>query len=194
MKMKRLIAAIGLAAAASGSLAAEPEAPEIPVQIVYRVKQQGGGLGHFVDEAVVVSAAGTGAARVWVAERRWRETMLGKVSMRAEWIDSRACPALATALTDLSHLSPADFAPPTARPSIGVTDTPEVTVIGPVSGGSHVDRILRRDLAGPVSRWWWTASKALASCWQAAMPYIPGAYGLRARLASADDEVEAMRP
>lgn len=67
MQIRCLITLMSLGGAVAPAHA-EPQAPSLPVYAVYRITQQGGGLGRFVDEAVIVSAVGAGPARIWVAE------------------------------------------------------------------------------------------------------------------------------
>ncbi len=173
---------------------ASTEAPALKVSQPYRVKQQGGGLGIFVDEAVVFHEVGEGSSRVWVAEHRRRDQRMGVVSFRYEWIDGRSCPALETVIADIGRLPPIKMAGLETQSGAWVSDTSDVTLIGPPAGGYMGDLVLRRDMMGPVSRWWWASTKALEACWQAKRPYIPGAYDLRSKLSTAQDEVEIMRP
>lgn len=119
---------------------------------------------------------------------------MSEVTMRADWIDGRTCPALTTSLRALAATPATTFAGPDAALTIPPTDTPAVTVTAPPAGGQLSGRLLRRDTGGPISKWWRTSSTALEDCWQAKMPYVAGAYDLRAHLSSAVDEVEAMRP
>lgn len=170
------------------------EAPALKVSQPYRVKQQGGGLGIFVDEAVVFHEVGEGPSRVWAAERRRRDQRMGVVSLRYEWIDGRTCPALETVIADIGRLPPIKMAGLDTEPRGAFSDVTEVTLIGPPAGGGMRDLVLRRDEMGPVSRWWRASAKALEACWQAKQPYIPGAYDLGAKLSAAQDEVEIMRP
>ena len=174
--------------------ASENNAPSVRVRQVYRVKQQGGGLGVFVDEAAVFHEVGEGRSRVWIVERRRRDERLGAVTLRYEWIDGRTCAALERLIAALSQLPPSSMAGLETEPQGWVSDVPEVTLVGPPAGGRHGDLLVRRDLMGPVSSWWRGGEKTLEGCWQSKKPYIPGAYDLRPRLATAQDEVEVMRP
>lgn len=169
-------------------------APAVEVRTPYRVKQQGGGLGVLVDEAVVFHEIGAGPSRVWVVEHRRRDQKVGVVTFRYEWIDGRACPALDKVILEIGRIPPIAMAGPDTEPKGWVSDVPEVTLIGPPAGGRMGDLVVRRDLMGPVSRWWRASSQALETCWQAKMPYVAGAYDLRPKLATAADEVEIMRP
>lgn len=166
----------------------------LQVRTQYRVQQQGGGIGVFVDEAAVFHQIGTGASRIWVVEHRRRDQKMGVVTYRYEWIDGRNCPALDKVIAEIGRLPPIAMAGLDTQPKGWVSDTPEVTLIGPPAGGRMGDVVVRRDLQGPVSRWWWSSSKALEPCWQTQQPYVEGAYDLRPRLSSAADEVEIMRP
>jgi hypothetical protein len=173
---------------------ASTEAPSLKVSQPYRVKQQGGGLGIFVDEAVVFHRISEGPGPVWVMERRRRDQNVGVVTFRHDWIDGRTCPALEKAIAEIGRLPPIAMAGLDTEPRGWVSDVPEVTLIGPPAGGRMGDLVLRRDLMGPVSRWWRASSKALETCWRAKQPYIAGAYDLRSKLSTAQDEVEIMRP
>lgn len=166
----------------------------IQVRTPYRVKQQGGGIGVFVDEAAVFHEVRAGSSRTWVVEHRRRDQKMGVVTFRYEWIDGRSCPALHKVIAEIGRLPPIAMAGADTEPKGWVSDTPVVTLIGLPAGGRAGDLVTRRDLMGPVSRWWWSSSEALESCWQAKQPYIEGAYDLRPRLASAADEAEIMRP
>jgi hypothetical protein len=180
-------------AKAAPSQAVSENAPAIPVQVSYRVQQQGGGLGVFVDEAAVFYEVGDPPNRVWVLERRRRDQRMGETAFRADWIDGRACPALEAAIAKLGRLPPIGMAGLDTRSGVMISDTPEVTLMGPAApkdGGF----IMRRDTQGPVSHWWWETSKALEGCSRPKQPYIAGAYDLRSRLGSAEDEVKVMSP
>lgn len=192
-----LVAAVGPASAPRPPVMIPPPAEErvspVPIRTTYRVKQQGGGLGIFVDEAVVFHEVGQGAKRVWLVERRRRDDQLGQVTFRYEWIDGRTCPALEEVVSRIGAIPPASIAGPSAPPRGWVSDTPEVTLMGPTADGLLGDVMLLRDLNGPVSHWWRASQKALATCWKSQQPYVENAY-LRPRLATAQDEVEVMRP
>lgn len=176
--------------------AAAPGTGDAPLRVLmpYRVKQQGGGLGNFVDEAAVFYEVGRGPGRIWIVERRRRDQKMGKVSFRYDWIDGRGCPALEGVIADLARLPPAGMAGLLTEPRGWVSDIPYVTLIGPPAGGQAGDILLRRDLDGPVSRWWRSAEGRLADCWRPDQPYVANAYDLRPHLASARDEVEVMGP
>ena len=153
MRTPFLIVAIAITSLAASAAQAQNEARPAPVSLTYRLKQQGGGLGIFIDEAAVVSAVGAGADRVWVVEGRRRDSRLGKVTLRHAWIDGRACPALRPVLEAVARLPAVGIAHPDAAPGGWVSDTPQVTLIGPTADGGAGDLVLRRDMGGPVSRW-----------------------------------------
>jgi hypothetical protein len=182
------------AAAQPSSSAAEENAPPLPVHIVYRVKQEGGGLGVMVDEAVVFHQVDKSTGPIWVVERRRRDQKLSKITYRYEWIDGRTCPALREVIAAIGKLPPTPFAGAQTQPDGWVSDTPYVTLMGPPRFGRMGDFMLQRDLKGPVSQWWWDSEKKLESCWSAKQPYIPGAYDLRPRLTTVQGEAEIMRP
>lgn len=163
-----MLAVVLLPGPASGQPSPENNAPEILVELVYRVKQQGGGLGTYVDEAAVFNRAGQGAAAVWVVEHRRRDERMGRVFYRYDWIDGRNCPALEGVIAALAKLPPAALAGLDTAPRGWISDRPEVTVMGPPAGGRIGDLLVRRDLAGPVSQWWQDAAKPLETCWQGA--------------------------
>ncbi|WP_184716007.1 hypothetical protein [Caulobacter sp.] len=189
---------------AAASLAAGPASPPlpaaienaeaVPVRTVYRVKQQGGGLGIFIDEAAVFYEIGKAPNTVWVLERRRRDQKMGLVSVRHEWVDGRTCPALAETIGKIARLPPVSMAGLDTTPKTAYSDSSDVTLMGPAAGGASSDFALRRDTMGPTARWWWDAQKALEPCWAPRQPYLNGAYSLRSRLSSAQDEVEVMRP
>jgi hypothetical protein len=170
-----------------------PNAPSIPVRTSYRVQQHGGGLGIFVDEAAVFYEVGDASRRTWVLERRRRDQKMGVVTLRADWIDGRACPALEETVAKIGRLPPIAMAGLDTRSGVVVSDASEVTLMGPAARDDG-DFVLRRDTMGPVSGWWREASKSLESCWQPEQPYIAGAYDIRPRLGSAQDELDVMRP
>ena len=147
-----------------------------------------------MDEAGVNSEVGGPRDRVWVLERRRVDQRLGVATYRHEWIDGRACPALQAAIEALGRLPPIAMAGAATAPIGWVSDTPEVTLIGPRAGGRTGDLLLRRDLAGPVSTWWWESSEKLDACWRPTRPDMPGAHDLRPRLGSVQEEAEVMRP
>jgi hypothetical protein len=159
--------------------------------LVYTVKQQGGGLGAFIDEIVVVQALAEGSGDVWVAERRFHEDRLGKLSFKHQWIDGRTCPALVKVFDALSRLPAPTFAPPEPFTGGWMSDTPYVTVMGPPAKGQLGERIARRDLGGPISLWWRRdADKALAACWQNLPPLVDGGT-VPSQLSSDEDAARA---
>lgn len=188
------LATFAMIAALGQSPASSPLAPPVAVRQTYRVKQQGGGLGVFVDEAVVFHEVGEGAARVWVVERRRRDDKMGQTTLRYEWIDGRECPALADVLVKIGGLPAVSISGPKPEPRGWISDTPEVTLIGPTAGGREGDTVLQRDVGGAVSEWWWRSGKALETCWTPRKPYIAGAYDLRSTLSTAQGEVNVMKP
>lgn len=179
---------------AAPSAQAEHNAPPVAVRTSYRVKQQGGGLGVFIDEAALFYEVDAAPKRIWVVERRRRDQKLGVVSTRYDWIDGRSCPALEAVITDIGRLPPIAMAGSDTQAKGAVFDVPSVTLIGPPAGGMSEDLVLRRDVTGPVSRWWWKSEKALENCWTPRKPYVAGAYDLRSRLSTTQDEIEVMRP
>lgn len=173
--------------------ASTENAPRVPVRLSYRVQQQGGGLGVFVDEAAVFYEVGDPPERVWVLERRRRDQKMGVVTFRVDWVDGRECPALEAEVAKIARLPPAGMAGLDTRSGVMISDTSDVTLMGPAAHDDG-DFVLRRDTMGPVSRWWGAASKALEGCWRPKRPYITGAYDLQSRLGSAQDEVRVMSP
>ncbi len=189
-----LVATVSLAAGLALSSPATANDDSVPVQTAYRVKQKGGGLGIFIDEAAVFYEVGKGPGTVWVLERRRRDQKMGVVSLHHEWIDGRTCPALAETIGKIARLPPVSMAGLDTAPKATYSDSTDVTLMGPVAGGASGDFALRRDTNGPTSLWWRAAQKALEPCWAPRKPYIAGAYGLQSRLSSAQDEVDVMRP
>ena len=153
------------------SLVAAPAAADpwggLPVRTIYTIKQTGGGLGVMVEQIVVVQLAGGGDAdQAWFVEQRRHDVRMGKSTFRHQWIDGRKCPALAGVLAAIGKLPPIGFAGPDNMGAGWRSDTPYVTLMGPPADHQLGEVVLRRDLSGPVSQWWWSAEKTLEPCWQ----------------------------
>lgn len=177
---------------AAGPAAADPLGGP-PVRTVYTIKQKGGGLGVMVDEIVIVQLAGAGADQAWVLERRRFDQNLAKKTFRHQWIDGRTCPAVAGVLDRIWKLAPVGFAGPDITSSGWVSDTPSVSLMGPPAGYRMGDFVLRRDMGGPVSKWWWSSEAALESCWREAGVAVGGDY-VWPKLGSDEEAVAAGRP
>lgn len=166
----------------------------LPVTTIYTIKQSGGGLGVMVDEIVVVQLAGGGSDdHAWIVERRRHDVRMGKNTFRHQWIDGRICPALAGVLAGIGKLPPIRFIGPDAMAGGWRSDTPYVTLMGPPADFQLGEIVLRRDLAGPVSQWWWSAEKALEPCWQDSMVMFRGGSVLP-KLGSDEAAVAAGKP
>lgn len=150
----------------STSVARAQQAEAFQATTVYTVKQQGGGLGIFIDQIVVFQQVKRRGEKVWVAERRRHEQRLRERTFQHQWIDGRACKALSEVLDKIGQLPPRRFAGPTERERGWISDTPHVTLIGPAAGGFSGAALMQRDVGGDLSRWWSESEKALASCWQ----------------------------
>ena len=182
---------IGLAAALTAPAASLQAQTYRGPTVVYTIKQQGGGLGVFVDEIVVVQNLAEGSGEVWIAERRFHENRLRKQTFRHQWIDGRTCPALVKVFADLSRIPAASFAPPEPFAGSWMSDTAYVTVMGPPAKGQLGERVARRDLGGPISRWWrQDADRALAACWQDLPPLVDGGT-VSAQLSTDEDAAKA---
>jgi len=178
-------------AVAAGPVAANPWDPG---RTIYTIKQNGGGLGVMVEEIAVVQLVGGGEPdQAWVVERRRHDQRLGKNTFRHQWIDGRKCPALAGVLAGIWKLPPIQFTGPDTRPAGWRSDTPYVTLMGPPADYQMGEIVLRRDLGGPVSQWWWSSEKALEPCWQDHAVSFRGG-GLLPKLGSDEQAVAAGRP
>jgi hypothetical protein len=139
---------------------------------IYRITEEGGGLGIFVDSVIVVTRPEDGR---WVAER-WREdNVLTKKKVVHDWIDSRACPQLAAVLDSLATLPKNGVLTPDRAESRSLAfDVTTVSVTGPASVDGET-RITLSDRLGPVYGWWRSSEEALQTCWQADPPKVDGA-------------------
>ena len=98
---------------------------------IYRITEEGGGLGIFVDSVIVVTRPEDGR---WVGERWRRDDVLGKTKRVHDWIDSRACPWLLEVLASLSTLPKNGVLPPDRAKSQSLAfDVKTVSVKGPAS-------------------------------------------------------------
>ena len=138
---------------------------------IYRITEEGGGLGVFVNSVIVLTRPEDGR---WVAER-WREDdVLTKKKIVHDWIDSSACPQLAVVLDSLARLPKNGvLTPDRARAQSLAFDVTTVSVTGPASVDGET-RITLSDRLGPVADWWWRSSEILKPCWQADPPKVGG--------------------
>jgi hypothetical protein len=138
---------------------------------IYRITEEGGGIGIFVNSVIVVTRPEDGR---WVAER-WREDdVLGKTKRTHDWIDSRACPRLAEVLASLPQLPKNGIlSPDRARSQSLAFDFITVSVMGPASVDGET-RITLSDRKGAVRAWWARSSEMLQPCWQADPPKVGG--------------------
>ena len=138
---------------------------------IYRITEEGGGLGIFVDSVIVVTRPEDGR---WVAER-WREDdVLTKKKIVHDWIDSRTCPQLLEVLGSLTTLPKNGLlTPDRARAQSLAFDVSTVSVTGPASVDGET-RITLSDRLGSVYDWWMRSSEILKPCWQADPPKIGG--------------------
>ena len=138
---------------------------------IYRITEEGGGLGIFVDSVIVVTRPEDGR---WVAERRRQDDVLSKKKIVHDWIDSRACPQLAVVLDSLATLPKNGvLTPDRARAQSLAFDVTTVSVTGPASVDGET-RITLSDRLGPVSDWWWRSAEILKPCWLADPPKVGG--------------------
>jgi hypothetical protein len=179
---------------ALGTLPARAEEPEpFRVATVYTVKEQGGGLGVFVDQIVVFQRVSYRDDKLWVVERRRHDQRMGDRTYQHQWIDGRSCPPLTDALAQIGTLPPSRFSGPADNANGWVSDTPYVTLTGPASGGRSGAMLMLRDLGGDLSRWWRQTEKILASCWQDNMVLVGDATVLP-KLDTDEAAVQAGRP
>lgn len=138
---------------------------------IYRITEEGGGLGIFVDSVVVVSRPEDDR---WVAER-WREdNVLTKKKIAHDWIDSRACPQFAAVLASLATLPKNGvLTPDRAESRSPAFDVTTVSVTGPASVDGET-LITLSDRIGPIHDWWRRSEEALQPCWQADPPKVGG--------------------
>ena len=154
-----MLSAVGLAQAQSPPLTG------------YIVRQQGGGLGVFVDKTITFSKTG-GSAPHWIALGEERNERMGKPEIVRRWIDGRTCPALEGVLRNAAKLPAPRFAGPDEVTLTGwVSDTPTVSLTGmPQPSDGYQQTITRKELTGPVTDWWRASEAALAPCWKTGGP------------------------
>ena len=162
------------------------------VETVYTVKQQGGGLGIFVDQTVVFQSVSRRGETVWVVERRERRQNVGRKTQLHQWIDGRRCAPLKDVLAGIAKLPPAQFERADRKDRGWISDTPYVTLTGPLANGRGGETLARVDLAGPISRWWRDSEARLAPCWRDSPVSIAEA-AVPARLATDQDAAVASR-
>ncbi len=162
------------------------------IETVYTVKQQGGGLGIFVDQTVVIQSVSRRGETVWVVERRERRQNVGRKTQLHQWIDGRRCAPLKDVLAGIARLPPVQFERADRRDRGWVSDTPYVTLTGPLANGRAGETLARVDLAGPVSRWWRDSEARLAACWRDG-PVSVGDAAVPAKLATDEDAAAAGR-
>ena len=144
----------------------------------YRITLEGGGLGFFVDETVIVSVIGLNdGSQRWIAEksRRDRDACFARTKEQCRstdmldhrWIDGDKCPALLSVFENLSQLQPLGFARPTRSKRDFVTDSTMLTVSGQPDSTSSYARMSLSEQAGPLADWWARSERRLASCWTA---------------------------
>ena len=192
MALRHFLAAMVLGALAT-SLAHAQDAAPFRAATIYTVKQQGGGLGIFVDQIVIFQQVSYRSEKVWVAERRRHDQRLGKRTFQHDWIDGRTCPQLADVLAGIGRLPPARFAGPADKDGGWISDSAYVTLIGPAAGSRWGTALMQRDLGGDLSKWWWEAEKSLGSCWQDRI-VIVGDGSVLPKLDTDDAAVAAGRP
>ena len=156
------------------------------IETVYTVKQQGGGLGILVDQTVVFQSVSHRGETAWVVERREHRQNVGRKTQLHQWIDGRRCAPLKDVLAGIAKLPPAQFERADRKDRGWVSDTPYVTLTGPLANGRSGETLARVDLAGPVSRWWRDSEARLAPCWRDGPVSVAGAV-VPARLATDED-------
>ena len=139
---------------------------------IYRITEEGGGLGIFVYDVIVFARPEDGR---WVGQRWRQDDVLGKTKRTHDWIDSRACPQLAAVLDSLATLPKNGVLTPDRAESRSLAfDVTTVSVTGPASVDGET-RITLSDRLGPVYGWWRSSEEALQTCWQADPPKVDGA-------------------
>jgi hypothetical protein len=168
VKLHRILAVLSVFMAAFPAQAGSDWGKSYPI---YRITEEGGGLGIFVNSVIVLRRPEDGR---WVAER-WREdSVLTKKEVVHDWIDSRACPQLLEVLASLSTLPKNGvLTPDRARAQSLAFDVGTVSVTGPASVDGET-RITLSDRLGPVTGWWMRSSEMLKPCWQADPPKVGG--------------------
>lgn len=166
-------------------LASPSHAQDVARGEVYRITEQGGGLGVFIDQTVTVSRTGDH----WAAERTREESNwcgarvgTGQGSCRAantkthDRIDGSKCPQLADALRSLSAIPLPRFAAPDGFELWTVSDTSLLTVEGwaarstPAASGPWQTHLSISEYTGPFRAWWSATEKALTPCWVPVWP------------------------
>ena len=138
---------------------------------IYRITEEGGGLGIFVYDVIVFARPEDGR---WVGQRWRQDDVLGKTKRTHDWIDSRACPQLAAVLDSLATLPKIGILPPDRADSQSLAlDVTTVSVTGPASVDGET-RITLSDRRGAVRAWWRRSSEMLQPCWQADPPRVDG--------------------
>lgn len=190
MRVRYFLAAL-VAGVIAGSVAQAQE--PFRATTIYTVKQQGGGLGIFVDQIVVFEQVTNHGETAWVVERRRHDQQLSKRTFQHQWIDGRSCAPLADVLKRIGQLPPPRFAAPGDKDGGWMSDASYVTLIGPIAGGRLGTTMMQRDLGGAISKWWWESEKALAPCWQD-LGVLVGDGSVLPKLDTDDDAAAAGRP
>jgi len=142
-----------------------------PPLTAYVVREEGGGLGVFVDKTITFTKI-AGAPTYWIARRDERNQRMGKPEVVHLWIDGRTCPAVEDVLRRAAKLpSPRIAGPDEVMGSGWVSDAPYVSLTAlPQTPNGYDQTITRKELQGPVADWWRNAETALAPCWRTGEP------------------------
>lgn len=166
-----------LAAAMLGTAPAAGAAPPAPAPFsLYRVTEQGGGLGLWIDDSVVVTAPWRNPSH-WQAELRASKKYwcgvksptgqcVETTTTRHARIDGDKCPALSAVFQRLAAMPAASFAAPDARLTVMVSDSSYVEVTGfaaPENGPGA--KVTVGGYSGPIRAWWTKSQQDLEHCW-----------------------------
>jgi hypothetical protein len=169
MRHQYAIVSIAIAAAISAPSRAQDNGA------TYRVTQQGGGLGIWIDETVAFTLSAEHPR--WVAERTRRDgnwcgrTEPGKgcvstVISTHEWIDGALCPELLRSLQALAAVHVEGFVDPMHMDLTTVSDTPLLEVTGPSPNAAGFGASLKVSAySGPFVDWWSQSEARLKGCW-----------------------------
>jgi len=198
-RLRAFVVAINVLIVGFGAGGARAEGPYQEVR--YRLSQEGGGLGHDIDDTVLFIhiAPANEAKSFWVVERRLKEVSpgVGATPIDAhQWIDGRDCPVVAKMLKDVTRLPPLALSAPEATQwAPPPSDVPRTRFAG--RAVVQDDRwagveVIRSEYFGPVARWWDLGQKALKGCWRDAPVDTPDGQ-VRAYMTT-PEEVRWMKP
>lgn len=123
----------------------------------YVIVEDGGGLGVWVKQTVVITRRRDAAGGYWTADDRGETSEFRKVTSWNRSTDSRSCPALAKVAEDAARL------PKHAKSQLAF-DVPLTSIS--VRRAGRLQPLLEPDFVGPTAKWWWRAAEDLKPCWR----------------------------